>query len=100
MQAPAQDKVHTIPRCESWSFFLLTYTACRKIIKPPVLYHQSINRELQVYPTTSMTLSQVKKILTDLALTVKVYPLALRVLAEDRGKFYLPEGITTRAHIF
>ena len=40
-----------------------------------------------------MTLDQVKRILTDLALTIKVHPLALGVLSEDRGKFYLPEGI-------
>lgn len=47
---------------------------------------------LQVFPNTSMTLDQVKRILTDLALTIKVHPLALGFLAEDRGKFYLPEG--------
>ena len=46
-----------------------------------------------------MTLSQVKKILTDTALTIKVHPLALGVLAEDRGKFYLPEGISIDATI-
>ncbi|KAF6227531.1 hypothetical protein HO173_012170 [Letharia columbiana] len=46
----------------------------------------------EVFPNTSMTLDQVKRILTDLALTIKVHPLALGFLAEDRGKFYLPEG--------
>ena len=46
-----------------------------------------------------MALSQVKKILTDLALTIKVHPLALGVLAEVRGTFYLPEGILIDATI-
>lgn len=46
-----------------------------------------------------MTLEQVKRILTDLALTIKVHPLALGVLAEDRGKFYLPDGILIDATI-
>ena len=46
-----------------------------------------------------MNLSLVKKILTDLALTIKVHPLALGVLAEDRGRFYLPDGILIDATI-
>lgn len=46
-----------------------------------------------------MTLDQVKRILTDLALTIKVHPLALGVLAEDRGKFYLPDGVLIDATI-
>ena len=46
-----------------------------------------------------MTLAQVKRVLTDLALTIKVHPIALGVLAEDRGKFYLPEGIFIDATI-
>ena len=53
----------------------------------------------QVFPNTSMTLDQVKKILTDLALTIKVHPLALGVLAEDKGQFHLPQGITIETTI-
>ena len=44
-----------------------------------------------------MTLVRVKKILTDLALTIKMHPLTLGMLTEDRGKFYLPEGISVDA---
>ena len=40
-----------------------------------------------------MSLEQVKRILTDLALTIKVHPLALGVLAENKVKSHLPEGI-------
>lgn len=54
---------------------------------------------MQVFANTSMTLDQVKKILTDLALTIKVHPLALGVIAEERGKFYLPDGIFIDATI-
>ena len=39
-----------------------------------------------------MTLDHAKRILTDLALTIKVHPLALGVLLEDKSKFHLPEG--------
>lgn len=46
-----------------------------------------------------MTLDQVKRILTDLALSIKVHPLALGVLTEDKGKFHLPEGIFIDATI-
>ena len=46
-----------------------------------------------------MTFDQVKRILTDLALTIKVHPLALGVLSEDKGKFHLPEGILVDATI-
>ena len=50
-------------------------------------------------PNTAMTLARVQKIIIDLALTIEVHPLALGVLAEDRGKFYLPEGISISATI-
>lgn len=46
-----------------------------------------------------MTLDQVKKILTDLALTIRMHPVALGVLTEKRGKFYLPDGIFIDAMI-
>ena len=46
-----------------------------------------------------MSLDQVKRIRTDLALTIKVHPLALGVLAEDKGKFHLPERVFIDATI-
>lgn len=51
------------------------------------------------HTNTSITLDQVKRILIDLTLTIRVQPLALSVLAEDRGKFYLPGGILVDAKI-
>lgn len=62
-----------------------------------MLFGYATKDVLQVFPDTSMTLDQVKRILTDLALTIKVHPLALGVLAEDRGKFYLPDGVLVDA---
>ena len=46
-----------------------------------------------------MTLDQVKRILPDLVLTIKVHPLALDVLSEDNSKFHLQEGILVDATI-
>ena len=46
-----------------------------------------------------MTLDQVKRILYDLALTIQVHPLALGVLTEDSGRFYLPDGVIIEATI-
>ena len=72
--------------------------SCNLIVQCLVLLHAT-KRVFQMFPNTSMTLDRVKKILTDLALTIKVHPLALGVLAEDRGKFYLPQGVSIDATI-
>lgn len=48
-------------------------------------------------PNTMMTLDEVGRILTDLALTIGVHPMAMGVLTEEKGKYHLPENVRIKA---
>lgn len=48
---------------------------------------------IKVKPERNMSLAYVRRLIIDLALTIKVHPLALGIKGEVSGEVYIPEGV-------